>query len=54
MISGQNTIDKEATPKTQMQKMRSQPKPQTQKSVAFHTLAFCPDNAPNLPLDYER
>ena len=44
--------------KIQLQKMLSQtPKPQTQKSVAFHTLAFCPwhyDLIPNIHLHVSR
>ena len=47
---GQNANDKTPTPETPIQKMLSQnPNPQTQKSVAFHTLAFCPWHYDRIP-----
>ena len=52
LIKNQNADDKTSTPKTPMQKMLSQlqnPDTQTQKSVAFHTVAFCPWHSERMP-----
>ena len=50
-ISGQNANDRKPTPKPQIPKMLSPTsKLQTQKSVAFHTLAFCLWHHDRIPL----